>query len=124
VVYTRDASGVARIYLDGLEVTSGVVGGDLSNWDSTYQLLLTNELTGDRPWLGELHLVAIYDRALDILEVERNFQVGVAGAPSGVPVVIDDGDNDNQVSAVPGLLWLVFPMSVFVFHPRFLRRKD
>jgi uncharacterized repeat protein (TIGR01451 family) len=64
VVYTRDASGEAKIYVDGAERASGTVGGDFSNWSAGFRLALANELTGDRPWLGELHLVAIYDRVL------------------------------------------------------------
>jgi hypothetical protein len=76
VVYTRGASGVARIYVDGVERVSGAVGGDFSNWDESFRLALGNELTGDRPWLGELHLVAIYDRALSQAEVSQNFEAG------------------------------------------------
>jgi uncharacterized repeat protein (TIGR01451 family) len=64
VVYTRDASGQARIYIDDVEQASGTVGGDFSNWDGGFRLALANELTGGRPWLGEFHLVAIYSRAL------------------------------------------------------------
>jgi hypothetical protein len=75
VVYTRDSSGVARIYIDGVERVSGTVGGDF-NWDESYPLALANELTGDRPWLGEFHLVAIYNRALSQAEVTQNFLAG------------------------------------------------
>ena len=45
-------------------VASKKVAGKLSGWDRNFRLSLANELTGDRPWLGELDLVAIYDRAL------------------------------------------------------------
>jgi hypothetical protein len=83
VVYTRDATGVARIYIDGVERASGTLGGDFSNWDGGFRLALANELTGDRPWLGELHLVAIYDRALSQAEVSQNFEAGVDGGGTG-----------------------------------------
>jgi hypothetical protein len=76
VVYTRDTSGVAKIYVDGVERASGTVGGDLSNWDGAYRMALVNELTEDRPWLGELYLVAIFDRALTQVEVSQNFGAG------------------------------------------------
>ena len=33
-------------------------------------------LTGDRPWLGELHLVAIFSRALSHGEIQQNFTAG------------------------------------------------
>jgi hypothetical protein len=73
VVYTRDASGQARIYVNGVERVSGTVGGDFSNWNEGYRLALANELTEDRPWLGEFHLMAIFNRALSQAEVSQNF---------------------------------------------------
>jgi hypothetical protein len=76
VVYTHDASGVAKIYVNGVERASGAVGGDLSNWNEGYRLALANELTEDRPWLGEFHLVAIFNRALSQDEVIQNFRAG------------------------------------------------
>lgn len=76
VVYTRDASGTARLYIDGQQRAGTLVGGNLSNWDTTARLCLGNELTGDRPWLGEFHLIAIYSRALTQDEVHQNFWAG------------------------------------------------
>ena len=58
-------------------VQTGTIAGDLSNWDDTYPLSLANEADGIRPWLGELHLVAFYDRALDANEVSQNFSAGL-----------------------------------------------
>jgi hypothetical protein len=82
VVYTRDVSGSAKIYIDSVERASGAVGGDLSNWDQGYPLALANELTQDRPWLGEFHLVAVYARALTQAEVNQNFNAGPGTLPS------------------------------------------
>ncbi len=76
VVYTYDTNGIARLYIDGEEQTSAEIGGDLSNWDSSYQLALGNELDGQRPWLGSFHLVACYSRALNSSEVQQNFRAG------------------------------------------------
>ncbi|MEK6238289.1 MAG: DUF1592 domain-containing protein, partial [Planctomycetales bacterium] len=76
VVYTRDRSGNATIYLNGEQRSSKKVGGSLSSWSNDHRLILANELTGDRPWLGELRLAAIYSRALTIDEVRRNFNAG------------------------------------------------
>lgn len=77
VVYTREADGTERIYLNGAERASGKRGGDLSNWDENYRLLLFNELTEDRPWLGEIYLAAIYSRALSRAEVLQNRDAGL-----------------------------------------------
>jgi hypothetical protein len=76
VLYTRDAGGTARLYVNGAEVSSGSTGGDLSNWNTGYPLVLGNELSGDRPWLGQFYLVAVYNRALDAGEVTQNFNAG------------------------------------------------
>jgi hypothetical protein len=76
VLYTRDASGNVRIYLDGELNASGTVTGDFSNWSPTQPLLIGNELSGNRPWFGELHLIALYNRALTPAEVAVNFDAG------------------------------------------------
>jgi hypothetical protein len=75
VVYTRDANGLCQIYIDGELAASGTTGGDLSNWDDFF-LSLGNEVSGDRPWLGELHLVAFFDHALNADQVIHNFEAG------------------------------------------------
>lgn len=84
VVYTRDAAGDARVYVNGKRETAKKVAGKLSAWDDAYRLALTNELTGDRPWLGELHLVAIYDRALSEQEIRQNLKAGTRTTPAPV----------------------------------------
>ncbi len=76
VVYTRDASGTAKIYVNGVQRASRTVSGDFSNWSGSYRLALANEFTGDRPWLGELHRVAIYNQALTQAQVARHFNAG------------------------------------------------
>jgi hypothetical protein len=76
VVYTRDASGAAKIYINGVQLASTTVGGDFSNWNGGYRLALANEFTGDRSWLGELHRVAIYNHALTQAEVAQHFNAG------------------------------------------------
>jgi len=91
IVYTRDATGVAKIYKDGVELTSQLVDGDFSNWDETYQFALANEIGEGRPWLGNYYLVATYGRALSSHEVQGNFEAGLTGAPSNLPPVANAG---------------------------------
>jgi len=66
VVYTRDAAGEAKLYLNGDEVAVETVGGDFSNWDASYSFALGHEIgqEGTRSWLGEIYYVAIYDQVL------------------------------------------------------------
>jgi hypothetical protein len=76
VLFTRDAGGVRRLYVDGTERATNTLGGDFSTWNPSFRLALVNELTLDRSWLGELHRVAVYGRALSGDEVTQNFQAG------------------------------------------------
>lgn len=39
-------------------------GSDLASWDCDYPLIIGNEATSDRPWLGKLRGLAIYAHAL------------------------------------------------------------
>jgi hypothetical protein len=80
VVFTRDAAGSAILFVDGTQTIAKKVEGKLSNWDDNFRLILANELTKDRPWLGEFELVAIYDRALTKEEVQQNFTSGIRSA--------------------------------------------
>jgi hypothetical protein len=76
LVYTRSSTGVATLYVDGVDVARTTGGGALSNWNESYRLAVGNEISGDRPWLGEVHLVAVYSRALTADEVKQNFKAG------------------------------------------------
>jgi len=77
VVFTRDQAGNVKFYLNGADSTTRPnFPGSFDNWEGSYKFALANELTGDRPWLGELYLVAIYSRALSKEEVQRNYGAG------------------------------------------------
>ena len=76
VVLTKNSDGIVKIYVDGVEKASGSINGDFSNWNSSYLLAFANELVGNQPWLGNLNLVAFFDRALNSQEVIHNFNYG------------------------------------------------
>jgi hypothetical protein len=76
VVHTHRSDGAEVLYIDGVENQTFMRTGGLSQWDDTYPIIVANEATNDRTWLGELHLIAVYDRALDAGEVEQNFTAG------------------------------------------------
>ncbi len=78
VVYTRDSSGKAVIYINGQESESRKVAGSFKNWDDKFHLALGNELSGDRLWRGTMHLAAIYDRALPVADIRQNHAAGGA----------------------------------------------
>ena len=76
VVFTHAADGSEVFYIDGARDRTNARPGGTGNWVSTYPLVVANEIGGGREWLGELHLIAIYDRALTADEVQQNFDVG------------------------------------------------
>jgi hypothetical protein len=82
VIYTRDALGEARIYVNGVFQKKDTIAGGFSNWDAESRLVLANTLSGTLAWLGEYQLVAIYNRALGPTEVGQRFKLGPNVAPA------------------------------------------
>ena len=74
------ADGVQRIYVQGRLVDATRFGGRLAGWDRKYPLVVGNEKTRDRPFLGDVSLVAVYDRALSASEVAAERGGGCSGA--------------------------------------------
>ena len=79
VVITYDPANGRRIYVNGVFSADidPVTGGNLSDWDDSFALILGNEASGDRLWQGKLRLVAIHNRALTAAQIQQNFDVGV-----------------------------------------------
>jgi glycopeptide antibiotics resistance protein len=46
----------------------------LSNWEREFPLLLGNELTGDRPWLGDVFELFIASRTMSHAEIRENYR--------------------------------------------------
>ena len=93
VVYTRQRGGAAKIYLNGELASTLTVGGDLRNWDVGYQIALGDELSGGRPWLGKLFLVAIYDRDLSPREIKQNYRAGASAKTQTIETQIAKSPN-------------------------------
>jgi Concanavalin A-like lectin/glucanases superfamily len=79
VVLTYDPINGRQIYVNG--VNAGVPdpqkGGTISNWDSTFALVLGNEVSGDRSWQGLIKFVAIHSRAMSAAQILQNYNAGV-----------------------------------------------
>jgi VanZ family protein len=76
IIVTYDYS-EQNAYIDGkLRVNKKLPGGRFSNWNPTYYLSIGNEVTGDRPWLGKLFSLAIYNRPLNEKEIAKNYRAG------------------------------------------------
>ncbi|MBN1674992.1 MAG: FecR domain-containing protein [Kiritimatiellae bacterium] len=98
VIVGRDSNGGVHMYVNGRDATGGTAeydlrraevtrfephffraGGDLAAWDRSLPLMLGTAPQGERPWLGELYLVAVYARALSGEEAQSQFAAGVPG---------------------------------------------
>jgi len=79
VVLTYDAVNGQKIYVNGVYTGDAdpSKGGSFANWDSTFALVLGNETTGQRQWLGVIKFVAIHNRALTAAQIQQNFAAGV-----------------------------------------------
>lgn len=89
VVYTRKKNGESKIYVNGKLNSQSTVAGETSNWNDSFQLAIGNELSNDRPWLGELHLVAIFSRCLTSNDVQSHFEFGHDVGSASVQVSVD-----------------------------------
>ena len=76
VLFSRAPDGTLQVWADGELALTDVRDGDFSVWPDTDQLAVGNEIDLLRPYLGVVHLVAIYDRALLPDEVAQNFAAG------------------------------------------------
>lgn len=87
IVFTRNADWEFKGYINNVEIASfngeAVLGdgtyfvnGEFANWDETYRFGVGNEMAAPRAWQGQLHLVAVYNRALTAEEVSQNYNAG------------------------------------------------
>ena len=81
-VFTH-SQGMDHLFVDGVEIATSPRTPDFSTWVDDYVLSVGNEwnLPVDDPpdlrrFHGEIHLIAIYDRALSPAEVQQNFSLG------------------------------------------------
>ena len=79
VVMTYSPVEGRRFYVNGVYTGDADAqgGGSLADWDDTFALVLGNETSTNRQWMGVLKLVAIHNRALTPAQIEQNFEAGV-----------------------------------------------
>jgi VanZ family protein len=88
VVVTYDLE-LLCVYVDGRRTCTESLGGNLRRWDPSHHLLLGNEVAGNRPWLGTIFLVALYNQALASKDIERAHEAGLATAASLTPTATE-----------------------------------
>jgi hypothetical protein len=77
VVLTRTPSGQQQLWVDGAPSGEPVSAPEpIGDWDPAHRLYVANERTDDRQWAGELHSIALFDRALSADEIARHHRIG------------------------------------------------
>lgn len=81
VVVNYDPINGRSMYVNGelVDVADPVSGVTTINnvWDDGFTLVLGNETSGNRPWHGQVRMLAIHNRTLNQAQVLQNFDVGV-----------------------------------------------
>lgn len=90
MVFTRDRTGRARIFVNGAMSAEAEIPGGVGDWEKA-TLWFGNEPKADRPWVGTYYLTAIYGRDLSPDEVARNFRVGYGPSALSHPAPEGDG---------------------------------
>lgn len=82
IIVTYDGENVA-LYRNGQLQLTEPRTGDLDNWDASYALTLAAEYAGDLPWLGTFHRVAVYDQAMNRIQIDNLFLGNPPGPADG-----------------------------------------
>ena len=82
----------------------------LSNWDTSFPLIIGNERTGDRPWNGEIAQVWVSDRALSQREVQQAFShphfiKKLGNARLAEYQLSGEGNYRDHAGNLPDLIW-------------------
>jgi hypothetical protein len=96
IVFTHNSEGEETIYINKNPVATGFRPLKFDTWDDQYSLVIANNLTEDSPWLGDLYLCAIYNRALKPNEIVQNYYASPFS--SGGWILNSD---DYQISVYP-----------------------
>ena len=89
VVFTRDRTGRARLFVNGVMSVEADIPGGVGDWEKS-TLWFGTPPKSDRPWVGTYYLAAIYGRDLSQDEVVQNFQAG--HGPSALKASDEDVD--------------------------------
>jgi cytochrome c5 len=79
VVVTYDQVAGRRIFVGGnwTEDLDPIDAGRLWNWDPNARLVIGNEVSNDRQWLGQVRFAAIFDRPLTPAAIRQNYEAGI-----------------------------------------------
>ncbi|MFK7889148.1 MAG: S8 family serine peptidase [Gammaproteobacteria bacterium] len=75
IVITANASGSAKMYIDGVFESNQWLGSDFSNWFATSTLSLSSA-NSNQVWLGEYGMLAVHCDALSSSKVSQHYNAG------------------------------------------------
>jgi hypothetical protein len=80
VVVTFSGAGKRKVYVNGELIEDAVDetdAGNLSNWSNSFAFVVGNEGSQRMPWQGVVRMVAVFNRALTLEQIQQNYQAGV-----------------------------------------------
>lgn len=79
VVVTYDQVTGRRIYVDGrwTDDVDETAAGRLWNWGDNHQVVIGDERTGNRQWIGQMRFAAVYDQPLSAEQILQNYEAGI-----------------------------------------------
>ena len=79
VVLTYDRLRGRRIFVNGVwtDDIDDTAAGPLWNWATNHQVILGNERSNDRQWIGQIRFAAVYDQSLNADQVQQNYEAGI-----------------------------------------------
>jgi len=94
-----------RLYRNGEEMEARPRVGNLDEWNPELPLVIGAEGDGHHGWSGEVHLVAIYGRPLNEVELRRNYlsggrEIAIGGSPAANQAPYAEA-GDNRMTSLP-----------------------
>ena len=116
VVLTFDPATGRKVYVNGVLAATETAPTTLA-WTADQRLVIGNEVTNDRLWLGTFEMVAIHNKTLSATEVQQNFAAGAGdyvtlqfdvtsalGATARVDMLAKQLDDASYVFAKPAFV--------------------
>ena len=77
VVLTYSPISGRRIFVNGISTddVDPALAGEISNWSNGFALVLGNEVSGNRPWVGQIRMLAVHNRVLTEAQITQNADI-------------------------------------------------
>jgi glycopeptide antibiotics resistance protein len=103
----RNLALVSAFYLAAVALLLAALfnGARLAPWDNAYPLLLGNEADGERPWKGQVDVLALFDRALDPVEAAAALEGEMPPGAFARYRLTGPGPYMDEMNRLPALAW-------------------